>query len=102
MNSIMHSDKQKILNAVCEQILKKLPNKEAKLCAEFTNQFFSTMSTDDIKAWTVDNLYGAALNFWSLLEKNHYDESKIKIYNPDFERYGWQSTHPYGWNTSGS
>ncbi|NBX85416.1 MAG: NAD-glutamate dehydrogenase [Gammaproteobacteria bacterium] len=93
MNSTMHSDKQKILNAVCEQILKKLPNKEAKLCAEFTNQFFSTMSTDDIKAWTVDNLYGAALNFWSLLEKNHYDESKIKIYNPDFDRYGWQSTH---------
>lgn len=93
MNTVMHSDKQKILNAVCEQIIQKLPSKEAKLCAEFTLQFFSTMSTDDIKTWSVDNLYGAALNFWSLIEKNHYDEPKIKIYNPDFERYGWQSTH---------
>jgi glutamate dehydrogenase len=93
MTTAMHSEKQKILNAVCEQILKKLPNKEALLCSEFTKQFFGTMSTDDIKLWTEDDLYGAALNFWSMIEKNNTAESKIKIYNPDFERYGWRSTH---------
>lgn len=93
MTTAMHSDKKKILNAVCEQISNKLPKKEGLLCAEFTKQFFGTMSTDDIQLWSVEDLYGAALNFWSLIEKKKNEESKIKIYNPDFERYGWKSTH---------
>lgn len=93
MTTAMHSDKQKILNAVCEQILKKLPHQEAILCVEFTKQFFGTMSTDDIKQWSVDDLYGATLNFWNLIEKNHDEAIKIKIYNPEYEHYGWKSTH---------
>ena len=89
----MHSDKEKILNAVCENIMKKLPQKEAELCSEFAREFFGTMSTDDTKSWTVEDLYGATLNFWSLLHKNQSNQVKIKIYNPDYEKYGWQSTH---------
>ncbi len=89
----MHSDKQSILNAVCEQITKKLSKDEALLCCEFTKQFFGTMSTDDIKQWSIDDLYGAALNFWNLIEKKKTENIKIKIYNPDYEQYGWKSTH---------
>ena len=89
----MHSDKASILNAVSEQIIKKLPKKEGLLCANFSHQFFGTMSTDDVNMWTANDLYGAALNFWSLIYKKGSDNAKIKIYNPDFEHYGWQSTH---------
>ncbi|NDH09206.1 MAG: NAD-glutamate dehydrogenase [Gammaproteobacteria bacterium] len=93
MTTEMHSDKTSILNAVREQIIMKLPKKEALQCAEFSNQFFGTMSTDDLNLWTVADLYGASLNFWSLIYKKNSDSTKVKIYNPDFEHYGWQSTH---------
>ena len=93
MTTKMHSDKASILNAVSEQIIKKLPKKEGLLCANFSHQFFGTMSTDDVNMWTANDLYGAALNFWSLIYKKGSDNAKIKIYNPDFEHYGWQSTH---------
>ena len=89
----MHSDKQKILNAVCEQIKQKLPKKDAELCQIFTQAFFGTMAADDILQWPIEDLYAAALNFWDLFEKKQPQESKIKIYNPDFENYAWQSTH---------
>lgn len=38
----MISDKEKLLNAVCEHILNRLPKEEALLCAEFTKAFFAT------------------------------------------------------------
>ena len=93
MTSVISSDKEKILNAVSEHILNRLSKEEACLCAEFTRAFFSNIPSDDIRAWTEEDLYGAALNFWSLMQKNVHDETKIKIYNPDFEKHGWQSTH---------
>ena len=70
MNTVVHSDKEKILNAVCEHIIQKLPKEEAKLCAEFTRAFFGNMSVDDLHAWADEDFYGAALNFWSFIQKN--------------------------------
>ena len=93
MTNVIPSDKEKILNAVCEHIKNRLPKEEAILCAEFTRAFFSNIPSDDLHSWTEEDLYGAALNFWSLMQKNVSDETKIKIYNPDFEKHGWQSTH---------
>lgn len=93
MNKAMHSDKHITLNAVCENIRLKMPKKEAELCVRFAEDFFGTMSSDDFKSWTSEDLYGATLNFWSLLHKNSNNQLKVKIYNPEFEKYGWQSTH---------
>lgn len=59
----MHSDKQKILNAVCEQIKQNLPKKDAELCQIFTESFFGTMAADDIQQWPIEDLYAATLNF---------------------------------------
>src|SRR5690606_10715229 len=36
---------------------------------------------------------GAVVNFWSLISERAPNETKIRIYNPDFERHGWQTTH---------
>ena len=93
MNNNIHYDKDIILNAVCENIKKSLPKKEVGLCETFTRDFFGTMSLNDMKAWSVEDLFGATINLWSLIYKNKPNDVKIKIYNPDFEKYGWHSTH---------
>lgn len=85
--------KDLIIDAVVEKIKQKMSGEQSVFCAKFTHQFYSTVALEDLREWTVDDLYGAAVNFWSLIQQRSPDETKIRIYNSDFERHGWQTTH---------
>ena len=85
--------KELIIDALINKIMNKMSEPQARLCAEFVRQLYDTVAFEDLSACNIDNLYGAAINFWSLLQYRAPHESKIHIYNPDFERHGWQTTH---------
>ena len=85
--------KTQILDAVVKQLKSKMGDASAHLCVEFFRQFFGTVSLDDLKAWSIDDLCGATFNFWGLIEKRKPGETKIRIYNPTLEGDGWQTTH---------
>lgn len=85
--------KDRLIETVVEKIKQTLSGEQAELCAEFARQFFGTVSLDDLEEWHIDDLFGAAVNFWSLIKHRSPDETKIRIYNPDYERHGWQTTH---------
>ena len=85
--------KDLIIEAVTDRLFQKMPAGQAELCAEFVRQFYSTVALEDLQEWDVEDLYGAAMNFWSLIQTRELNETKIRIYNPDFERHGWQTTH---------
>jgi glutamate dehydrogenase len=85
--------KDLILDAVVNKIHKKMNQAQARLCSEFFRQFFGTVALEDLQEWSTDDLYGAAVNLWNLIETKQPLETKIRIYNPDFERHGWQTTH---------
>ena len=91
MSKITDDRKELIINSLVEKCHE---NKSLSgVCAEFVRQFFNTVSADDLSEWNIDDLYGAAINFWSLIEKREPNEVKIRILNPDFEQHGWQTTH---------
>lgn len=85
--------KDLIIDSVANKISQKMSGAQAALCAEFARQFYGTVALDDLTEWSIDDLYGAVINFWSLIQSRAPDETKIRIYNPDFERHGWQTTH---------
>lgn len=85
--------KEVIISAVEDKIKQGMDAKQASYCAQFVRQFFGTVALEDLQDWRIDDLYGAAVNFWSLIQKRAPNETKIRIYNPDFERHGWQTTH---------
>lgn len=60
---------------------------------QFTRQFYATVSLEDLKEMDVNDLYALAVNFVSLMHDRKPKEIKIRIYNPEFERHGWQTTH---------
>jgi glutamate dehydrogenase len=91
MSQIFDDGKEVIIAALAAKCLEN-PSL-GSLCAEFVRQFFSTVSYDDLTEWNFDDLYGAAIHFWSLIEKREPHETKIRILNPDFEQHGWQTTH---------
>lgn len=85
--------KDLIIEAVVAKVHEKMPADQALLCSQFLTQLLSTVALDDLQEWEIDDLYGAIINFWSLIQTRAPEETKIHIYNPEFERHGWQTTH---------
>lgn len=82
-----------IINQVVEKIHHSMTGEQMKFCTEFAMQLYGTVALEDLLDWEIEDLYGAVVNFWSLINERSPKETKIRIYNPDFERHGWQTTH---------
>lgn len=85
--------KDVLIEAIVDRIRSSMVGEQTEFCAEFAKQLYGTVAMEDLNAWTVDDLYGAVVNFWSLINERAPHETKIRIYNPDYERHGWQTTH---------
>lgn len=85
--------KDVIIEGVVDKIKNSTTDVQTGFCAEFAKQLYGTVALEDLHDWNIDDLYGAVVNFWSLISERLPHETKIRIYNPDFERHGWQTTH---------
>lgn len=61
--------------------------------ALFAEQFFGIVALDELTQRRLGDLAGCTLSSWRLLE--HFEAAKplVRVYNPDYEKHGWQSTH---------
>jgi len=86
-------DREEIIHKITEQLDNKFPPAESKLAEAFIKNYYATASFDLFNAYSLNDLYGAALNFWHFMNKRKSGELKLRIYNPQDEQHGWQSTH---------
>lgn len=93
MSHLFEEEKNLIINEVIAQIQQKLPKNKAALCSEFVRQFYLTMSLEDLKESSIQDLFGLAVNFWNLIEVRQPGEIKCKLYNPNQNEYGWDAHH---------
>lgn len=61
--------------------------------ALFAEQFFGIISMDELTQRRLSDLAGCTLSAWRLLERFDHAQPQVRVYNPDYERHGWQSTH---------
>ncbi|WP_158177801.1 NAD-glutamate dehydrogenase [Pseudomonas viridiflava] len=61
--------------------------------ALFAEQFFGIISLDELTQRRLSDLAGCTLSAWRLLERFEHAHPQVRVYNPDYERHGWQSTH---------
>ncbi|MDQ0668726.1 NAD-specific glutamate dehydrogenase [Pseudomonas sp. W2I6] len=61
--------------------------------ALFAEQFFGIISLDELTQRRLSDLAGCTLSAWRLLERFDHNQPQVRVYNPDYERHGWQSTH---------
>ncbi|NKB46947.1 MAG: NAD-glutamate dehydrogenase, partial [Legionellales bacterium] len=85
--------RQAIIQAVAQKIKAKLTDKQAELCEVFFLQLYSTAALEDLQYHSIEDLYGSVMTLWHFYRKRSANEVKIQIYNPDYEKHGWQSTH---------
>jgi len=82
-----------LLDAVVERVRERLSAEEAGPCESFVRQYFRWVPADDLAGRSTLDLYGMALAHWRLAQQRSPGEAAIRVYNPQFEQHGWQSTH---------
>ncbi len=86
-------ESQELINRVVTDAATKLKDNEKPLLEKFIRRFYDRVAPDDLLIHSVIDLSGAALAFWHIARQRKPGESKVHVYNPHFEKHGWQSTH---------
>src|SRR5690349_14483639 len=82
-----------VIERLVEYVTHKLPNEEAPLVKNFVRQYYLSVSPEDLTSRSILDLYGAVLSHWHYLYQRHPGEPKVRAFNPQLEKDGWQSTH---------
>nr|WP_298378422.1 NAD-glutamate dehydrogenase [uncultured Halomonas sp.] len=93
MQHVAIDDKNEFLAQLREQLRKRLPQDKVKKIAAFAEDFYANAPFEDLIERHLDDVYGATLSIWHFIQQHDPSQPKVGVYNPDFERHGWQSTH---------
>src|SRR5690554_2459956 len=86
--------KTELLQQLKATIIQRLPRERAEPLDSFVDHFFAHAADQDLGNWRLDDLYGATLAVWHFLQqRSAKEEVKVRVFNPNFEHHGWQSTH---------
>jgi glutamate dehydrogenase len=85
--------RKEVINKLSKYIQKKLPRKKAKQLVALVPQYYRTIPLEDINTRSIEDLYGTILTHFGLMEQRAPKECKLRVYNPNLEQDGWQSTH---------
>jgi glutamate dehydrogenase len=82
-----------LIETVCERVRERLPTEQVAPCEAFVRQYYQWVPAEDLADRNPLDLYGAAVAHWKLTQQRAPGEAKVRVYNPDLERHGWQSPH---------
>jgi glutamate dehydrogenase len=91
-----HSSKtlhNEIIAELVRKAEKKLAPALAKQLADFIPRYYKNIPLEDFKKCSVDDLFGAVISHFGLLEQRKPHECKLRVYNPQLKKEGWESTH---------
>ena len=92
MNIPTNKDVHPQVVKLIERLSQVAPKNQVRAIEQFTHIYYAATPAQELESRKVDDLYGATLACWSFLQKSS-GPSKIRVFNPDFEEHGWQSTH---------
>ncbi|MEX2642206.1 MAG: NAD-glutamate dehydrogenase [Acetobacterales bacterium] len=69
----------------------KLPKTRAAEGGRFLSVFFNGMPPDDLAERSSENLCGAALSLWQLMQKRPPRSAEVSVFLPEQKKHGWSS-----------
>ncbi len=85
--------KDELLDKVLTRVREQMPEDQASQVEEFARQYYGWIDAEDLEDRSSIDVYGAAVSHWNFAGQRNPGEAKIRVYNPQFEEHGWQSTH---------
>lgn len=96
MQHVANDDaRQDFLKQLAERLAARLEAGKAAEVEAFARYFYASVPFDDLESRRLDDLYGATLSVWHFLQNFDVAEPKVRVFNPDFEEHGWQSSHTF-------
>lgn len=92
MNNILNKEVHPQVGLLIERLMSEVPKTHAEAIKQFTETYYAATPEQELENRKIDDLYGATLACWNFMQKCSAG-SKIRVFNPDFEEHGWQSTH---------
>ncbi|GAA3900906.1 NAD-glutamate dehydrogenase GdhB [Halomonas cibimaris] len=89
----IEESRQDLLKQLKERLDARLEPRRAAAIDTFARQFYATVPVEDLMDRRLDDFYGATLSIWQFLQHHDPESPKVRVFNPDFEAHGWQSTH---------
>lgn len=93
MTGVSSGECQKIINQVRAYTKNHVSEKESELLMAFAQRYFSSCSVDDLKERTTEDLFGILYAHWKFIYQRRPGEAKIRIFNPDKNKDGLQTSH---------
>ncbi len=82
-----------MLTALNNLIDERNDAKQADILRRFASLYYSGAPMEEVMARPVEDIYGAAMSCWQLVQQRPTGENKVRVLNPDYENHGWQSNH---------
>jgi glutamate dehydrogenase len=82
-----------LIDSVLDAVGARLGHEPSWPCAEFVRQYYHWVPAQDLRERSVSDLAGAVLGQWETLSRRQPGEFKVRVFNPDQGRDGWES--PY-------
>ena len=89
----MQAVDEDLIESVCERLREHLPGSEAEQAEAFARQYYRWVAPDDLADRSPLDVYGAALAHFDLARRRMPGALNVRVYNPQFDVDGWQSTH---------
>ncbi|MGI9304600.1 MAG: NAD-glutamate dehydrogenase [Gammaproteobacteria bacterium] len=93
MHAVLKEDKKEVIERVVAKIRDKLPDYRFDEVSGFARSYYALVAQEDLAERDVSDLYGATVAHWNFIRQRTPGVPKIRIYNPQFNEHGWQSTH---------
>ncbi|NJO38091.1 MAG: NAD-glutamate dehydrogenase [Rhizobiales bacterium] len=93
MATRLHDQKEDLLSGAVARLHDKLDKRQASLGEAFLRHYYRSVAPVDVIDRDALDLYGAALAHLRFGEQRAPGTAMVRVYNPQIEQYGWQSTH---------
>ncbi|MDP5208010.1 NAD-glutamate dehydrogenase, partial [Alishewanella sp. SMS9] len=75
------------------KLIKQKVKEQVTLVEKFALTLYGNMSNEDLVGRNDSDLYGAALSLWQTLNQHADAAARIRVFNPELARHGWESKH---------
>lgn len=84
---------QRLLEAINSALQERLPTADQQAVMAFATQLFEGQSVEDYQNREVSDLAAAVIGSWSFVQSFPQQQPKVRIFNPDYQKHGWQLNH---------
>ncbi len=82
-----------LMDNVTALVRERVSGEDLGLVLSFVDGYYAGVSSADLAEREPDDLYGAAMAHLNLARRRAPGTPKVRVYNPQVEQHGWQSTH---------